>query len=65
MVLEREYRSIDTALRSINVDVETRVYRADTSWRRKVGEIERAEKLMSRMEITEMKREKRNENIRR
>lgn len=65
MVLEREYRSIDTALRSINVDVETRVYRADTSRRRKVGEIERAEKLMSRMEITEMKREKRNENIRR
>lgn len=64
MVLEREYRSIDTALRSINVDVETRVYRADTSRRRKVGEIERAEKLMSRMEITEMKREKRNENIR-
>lgn len=65
MVLEREYRSIDTALRSINVDVETRVYRADTSRRRKVGEIERAEKLMSRMKITEMKREKRNENIRR
>lgn len=65
MVLEREYRSIDTALRSINVDVETRVYRADTSRRRKVGEIERAEKLMSRMEITEMKREKKNENIRR
>lgn len=65
MVLEREYRSIDTALRSINVDVETRVYRADTSRRRKVGEIERAEKLMSRMEITEMKREKRNKNIRR
>lgn len=65
MVLEREYRSIDTALKSINVDVETCVYRADTSRRRKVGEIERAEKLMSRMEITEMKREKRNENIRR
>lgn len=55
MVLESEYRSIDTALRSINVDVETRVYRADTSRRRKVGEIERAEKLMSRMEITEQK----------
>lgn len=58
MVLEREYRSIDTRRSDPStMDVETRVYRVPIhhGGEKLRGEIERAEKLVSRMEITEQK----------